>query len=154
MPRTKKYNKNVSSTRRVRRGGGLMNLIRGKKQKLNDKAKLDLVILALGGIEEVRRRARANEKKMEEAAEMKNEVQNPLVDDRLKPPLPSSTDEKRTPPPPPALPPAAAAAADQPAPSTGSSTGPFTGPSTGPPTGASTELATGGKATRKRKNLK
>ena len=48
MPRTKKNSKKYINTRRVRKGGGLMNLIRGKKK--NDyKSKIDLIILALGG---------------------------------------------------------------------------------------------------------
>ena len=82
MPRTKKCNnKKYTHTRRVRKGGGFMNLIRSKK-KYDDKSKIDLIILALGGMDEVIRRAKSNEDKLKE--KLKNEVQNPLVDDDKK----------------------------------------------------------------------
>ena len=92
MPRTKKYNNKYTYTRRVRRGGGLMNLIRGKKKKYDDKSKIDLIILALGGMDEVIRRAKSNEDKLKE--KLKNEVQNPLVDEKKSDP---KSDEQRQP---------------------------------------------------------
>ena len=83
MPRTKKCKKRYTHTRRVRKGGGFMNLIRSKK-KNDDKSKIDLIILALGGMDEVIRRAKSNEDKLKE--KLKNEVQNPVVDDDKKDP--------------------------------------------------------------------
>ena len=82
MPRTKRYNKKYTYTKRVRKGGGFLNLIRRRKkdnanEKISDKSKIDLIILALGGMEEVARRAKANEEKLKE--KLKNEVDNPLV---------------------------------------------------------------------------
>lgn len=100
MPRTKRCNKKYTyNTRRVRKGGGFMNLIRRRKKdnvndKISDKNKIDLIILALGGMEEVARRAKVNEEKLKE--KLKNEVDNPVVRDKSPENIPPEV-----PPPPP-----------------------------------------------------
>tara|TARA_E500000178_G_scaffold244112_1_gene240480 strand:+ start:846 stop:1259 length:414 start_codon:yes stop_codon:yes gene_type:complete len=134
MPRTKKNSKKYINTRRVRKGGGLMNLIRGKKK--NDyKSKIDLIILALGGEEEVKRRADKVKEKL------KNE-QNNVVDveksdeQRQAEPI----QKLRTPPPPPVAVPIAASAAVPTAPPPAESAPPLPPP---PP-------SNGGRRTRKR----
>jgi hypothetical protein len=94
-----------------------MNLIRRRKkdnvnEKISDKNKIDLIILALGGMEEVARRAKANEEKLKE--KLKNEVDNPVVRDKSPqkdtneklpeaplPPIPPLADGALPPPPPP-----------------------------------------------------
>tara|TARA_E500000178_G_scaffold188080_1_gene186192 strand:- start:53 stop:481 length:429 start_codon:yes stop_codon:yes gene_type:complete len=114
MPRTKRYNKKYTYTKRVRKGGGLMNLIRRRNkdnvddknnEKISDKNKIDLIILALGGMEEVARRAKANEEKLKE--KLKNEVDNPLVRDKSL----EKDSNQNTPPEGPPLPPLADGAA-------------------------------------------
>lgn len=85
MPRTKKY----TYSNRVRKGGGLMNLIRRRtkdnvNEKISDKNTLDLIVLALGGMEEIGRLAKANEDKLKQ--KLKNELDNPLVEKQGKSP--------------------------------------------------------------------
>lgn len=87
MPRTKRCHKKYTYSKRVRKGGGLMNLIRRRtkdnvkdnvNEKISDKNKLDLIVLALGGMEEIGRLAKANEDKLKQ--KLKNELDNPLVE--------------------------------------------------------------------------
>lgn len=78
MSRIKRCTKKYTQKKRVHKGGGFMDLIRrGKKNKVNektsDKDRIDLIILALGGIEQVNRMAKAYKDKL------KNEFDNEAV---------------------------------------------------------------------------
>ena len=115
MGKTNKYTKKKYSYSKTLLGGGFLDMLRknkksdGKLNKMSTKEKVELIILALGGMDQVVKRANANKEKLEER--IKNEVKNIAVEadpPDVPPPPPVKNDplppQVQPPPPPPPLP--------------------------------------------------